>query len=405
MSRTHPTYHSSIFLAAGLTCLICTSCLDPFPLPDVSAGLLVVDASFTNDPGSNQVTLSFAGQVNQGSKPVQGAGVWITDDQGNRGDFRETGEGTYLPATDDFVGIQGREYVLHIVLSGGREYASDPCLLREVPPIDTLRWDLKQQPSPDNTRMLNGIEVYLDTHDPDNQVQYYLWKYDETWQSTVPYPITDIYLGDGKFQEVNNATWCFLESVSTEIMLESTRDLSESRIMDKSLVFISNETSRLWRQYWITVRQFGLSKEAYFYHEKLREITGQNGSIFDVQPFTLIGNISSTTDPEEIVMGYFLVSGVSVKTITVGMFQLPPEYQAKSPEETSCWQRARVANISTNPNIDNTIQRMEARTDLIFVGRIWETNIATGNDELVGLQFAPEECTTCQGINERPDWY
>ena len=48
---------------------------------------------------------------------------------------------------------------------------------------------------------------------------------------------------------------------------------------------------------------------------------------------------------------------------------------------------------------------MEARTDLIFVGRIWETNIATGNDELVGLQFAPEECTTCQGINERPDWY
>ena len=71
--------------------------------------------------------------------------------------------------------------------------------------------------------------------------------------------------------------------------------------MDKSLVFISNETSRLWRQYWITVRQFGLSKEAYFYHEKLREITGQNGSIFDVQPFTLIGNISRTTDLQGVV--------------------------------------------------------------------------------------------------------
>jgi hypothetical protein len=397
---------SSIYSLAGLITLLCTTCLDPFPLPDVSGGLLVVEATFTNEAESNRVLLSFAGQVNQGGEPVSGAGVSISDDQGNTGAFRESEKGQYLPADEDFIGIPGREYVLHIVLSNGREYRSAPCLFRDVPPIEQLRWDLQEQPSPDNTAMMKGIEFYLDTHDPDNRVRHYLWKYEETWQSNIPYPITDIYLGNGEFQEVNHSTWCFLQSRSSEIMLESTRDLSESRIQDKSLIFVSNETSRLSVQYRIRVQQFGLSEEAYFYLEKLKEITGQNGSIFDVQPFSLRSNIRSISHPDEIVMGYFLVSGVSVKTMTVGRYQLPPEYQARNPEQIACWQQARTANISTNPNIDWTIRRMEARTDLVFVGRIWESNIETGEDELVGLQFAPEECTTCEGINEKPeDWF
>jgi hypothetical protein len=403
MKLKNNSYRLSLFLASGFLALFCTTCLDPFPLPDVSGGLLVVEGTFTNDPGANMVKLSFAGNVNEGGLPVSGASVSVSDNLGNSGEFREEESGRYIPVNENFIGIEGRKYVLHVWLDNGRQYRSDSCLFREVPPIDELRWDLKQQPTLDNSRMLNGIEIYLDTHDPENRVQHYLWKYDEVWENSVPYPISDIYLGDGKFQAVDNGTACFLESGSREILMESTTDLSESRVKDKALIFISSETSRLWRRYLIRVRQFGLTEEAFFYHQKLQELTGQNGSIFDVQPFTLRGNVRNTAAPDEIVMGYFIVSGVSIKTLTVGRYQLPPEYKGINPEQTICWQTGRAYPHSATINFENIVSWMWRRRQLVFVGRIWESNIDTGEDEVVGYQFALEECTTCSGTSEKPE--
>ena len=102
-----------------------------------------------------------------------------------------------------------------------------------------------------------------------------------------------------------------------------TNDQEESLIRDYPIVFVSNESARLFRKYRIKVRQFGLSDEAYFYHNQLKEITSQTGSIFDKQPFSLFGNIRNVEDPSEMVMGYFIVSGVSTRTITIISSDLP----------------------------------------------------------------------------------
>ena len=105
-----------ILITSVILALLCTGCLEPISLPDVSRGYLVVEARFTDDPETNQVILSFAGTVNEDAVPVTSAMVYITDDQGGTGWFEESGEGLYLPQTHDFTGTTGRKYVLHIEL-------------------------------------------------------------------------------------------------------------------------------------------------------------------------------------------------------------------------------------------------------------------------------------------------
>ena len=129
------TYKLHIVITAVILVLFCNNCLDPFPLPDVSSGLLVVDARFTDDPDENRVVLSYAGQVNAGRSPVTGARVFVSDDLGNTGQFQEEERGIYVPVSEDYLGVEGRKYVLHIELDNGRQYRSDDCLFREVPPV------------------------------------------------------------------------------------------------------------------------------------------------------------------------------------------------------------------------------------------------------------------------------
>ena len=345
--------HSKIIIiTVGVLSMFCSTCLDPFPLPDLGSGNLVIEARFTDDAEANRVILSFAGRVNEADTLVTGAIVFVTDDMGGTVMFEEYEDGFYLPELGSPPGIAGREYVLHIELEDGRKYRSGDCILKDVPPIEEFSWQIAQNPSPDNTQILNGVEFILNTHDPENLVRNYLWSYDELWEEAIPYVIGEEYLGDSEFGWIYNPNRCFMDNVSSEIMIKSTNDQEGSLIRDYPIVFISNESARLFRKYRIKVRQFGLSEEAYFYHNQLREITSQTGSIFDKQPFTLFGNIRNVEDPEEMVMGYFIVSGVSTRTITIHSWDLPPDYRGSIARYLKCRTEAYVMSVAENSNFN-----------------------------------------------------
>jgi len=383
--------------------LLCNNCLDPFPLPDLNSGLLIIDARFTDNPEENRVVLSYAGMMNEGRSPVNGARVFVSDNFGNTGQFQEDERGLYLPVSEDYLGIAGRKYVLHIELNNGRQYRSDSCLFRDVPPIENLEWKTKQAPSPDNTKWLNGLEFSVDTRDPDNEIRYFLWTYDEAWETPIPTPILDIYLGDGEFRMVNDPNYCYTSDVSSDIRVKSTADQSESVIRDHPIAFISTESTRLTRKYWIRVRQFGLSEEAFFYHEKLQEMTEQTGSIFDKQPFTLRGNIRNIENPDEIVMGYFLVSGVSTSSVKINANDLPVGYAGVDERYTYCMRRSYIYNVDTNVDFEYIFNRLVPRWNLVFVSREWEETEMGFDSLLIGLRFAPEDCIDCWGFSEVPD--
>jgi len=400
------TIHKIAMIIPWGLALLCTSCLDPYPLPDVSSGLLVVDARFTNDPDANRVILSFAGQVNEGGIPISDAQVYIMDEEGNKEVCMESGIGVYIPDNEQFIGEVGRKYILDIELADGRRYLSDSSLFMDAPPIDELKWTLTEQPSDNNIDMLYGVDIRLSTHDPENQLKNYLWYYEEIWEVETPFPVLEEYDGNGRteqdFPRVDYTRDCYLSGRSYDIMMKTTRDQDESRIENLPIIFISNESSRLWRDYRIRVRQFGLSEEAWLYHEQLNEITSQNGSLFDKQPYRLRGNIRNANNPEEVVMGYFLTSVVSTETIEFSAWDLPDEYRGEYPLYWNCHNAADTFYISGRTNINWVINTYAPSRNLVFTHSVWSDPLDL-TPKLIGLFLVPRPCAFCEGTTETPE--
>ena len=118
--------------------------------------------------------------------------------------------------------------------------------------------------------------------------------------------------------------------------------------------------------------------------------------------------ITTTTNkklvPQRVcALGYFLASGVTTSSVTIQTTGLPPEYRARNEEFLKCIREARRINATLSSNMNQIFARIVPRLGQIFTNRIYEVNEITAEEEFVGLQFAPKECTTCQGTGKRPE--
>jgi hypothetical protein len=65
------------------------------------------------------------------------------------------------------------------------------------------------------------------------------------------------------------------------------------------------------------VNQYSISENEYLYWDKLRNIVEQVGSIYDITPASIPGNITCVEKPDETVLGYFSVSSVKSRRIFI----------------------------------------------------------------------------------------
>ena len=181
---------------------------------------------------------------------------------------------------------------------------SDFSQVQSTPLIDSVSWQNQN----------GGVQVYINTHDPLNNVKYYQWKYEETWEihsayrSSIQFKrdpqtglITGLELRNPLGIDDETIFRCWQSSLSSSILLGSTEKLNKNQIF-LPMVFIPQSNTKISVLYSINVKQYALSKSAYQFLEQLKKNTEQLGSIFDAQPSTLNGNIHCTTNNTEIVI-------------------------------------------------------------------------------------------------------
>jgi hypothetical protein len=289
--------------------ILTNSCISQFiPQTTQDQNLLVVEGLITDQPGNN--TIKINSSVPLGGKytavPVSGCNVSITDDVGNAYYLHETGKGIYV-ADQTFQGVIGRYYTLHILtnsLNNNLSYQSSPVLMKPVPPIDSVYAEMRviTQLAPDWPTG-EGVQIYLSTHDPENSCRFYRWEYVETWEFMLPYIVP------------NNICW--INANSDKISIKSTSSLSEDRIERFPLNLVTNKTDRLKIKYSILVNQYSLNQEEFSYWEKLKNLTEDVGSLYDIIPSSIPSNILCVEKPDEDVLGYFSVSAVKSKRIFI----------------------------------------------------------------------------------------
>jgi hypothetical protein len=239
-------------------------------------------------------------------KPYRGCTVTISDDLGNTCLLTENKPGEYIPDPEQFQGIAGRRYKLRIENNKPGDqnhvYESSFIELVQVPQIDSIYYEKVDIDS--HFGIVNGCQIYVDTHDPLNKCRNYRWEFSETWEFHLPFNAIDHSI-------------CWLTVNSEIINVKSTLLLEENRVTRFPLYFISPYSDRFQVKYSILVTQYSIDEQEYGYWSKVRNIAQEVGTLYDVTPASIAGNIYCTDDSTETVLGYFSVSSVCSKRIFI----------------------------------------------------------------------------------------
>lgn len=310
--------------------LIISGCITQFvPDTDEDPNLMVVEGLISDQPEVYTIKLSRSMPLGKKTtlKPLKGCTVIIKDNMGHTYTATESSTaGTYLTTPGTFQGVIGRIYTLHINTNNSTinhySYESMPMEMKAVPPIDSLFYEkVVIQEKTEHSSAKEGSQIYLNTHDPQGFCKFYRWDYIETWKFRVPYNVP------------NNTCW--ITNNSNEIDVKSMSVLAQNRISRFPLKFISNETDRLAVRYTILVNQYSLNEDEFTYWEKLQNISEEVGSLYDITPSSIPGNIFCIEDPAEQVLGFFSVSGKTSKRIYIDeSFRGLVNYYSDCPSDT-----------------------------------------------------------------------
>jgi hypothetical protein len=289
--------------------IVINGCTKQFvPKTSENEDLLVVEGLITDQPGQDTIKLSTSlplGVISS-AKPLSGCNVTISDDIGNIYSSKEIAAGTYI-INSPFRGVIGRLYTLHINTNESHHnlsYESFPVLMKPVPPIDSIYYEkVVLSQSSDGYPLIEGCQIYLNTHDPESRCRFFRWEFVETWEFKLPYFVTNKV--------------CWITKNSDKINIKNTSSISEDRIERLPLNFISNATDRLNLKYSILVNQYSLNEDEYYYWEKLNTQVENGGSLYDLIPASTLSNVRCIEKPSENVLGYFSVSAVRSKRIFI----------------------------------------------------------------------------------------
>jgi hypothetical protein len=301
-----------------LALVLLLACVKPYDFdPQRFDRVLVIDAALYDSEGPYTISIAYTYPLDTLlNDRVTDAAVWVKVNGANRVDFSEESPGIYT-SPNAFQGVTQTTYQLFIELSDGKTFESTPELLLASPEIDTIYGKYLERPDVDNLETVGGIQFFIDSKASNGSSKYYRYEWEEGYKIEVPYPAAY----ELKYTEKDTTVVvidslkspCYLENQSKGIFIGSTIGTTEERVIEYPIRYISDEMQELRTRYSILVKQYAISEAAYFFYKELKENNESGGSLFDQQPGTVFGNIKSSGDTDEPVLGFFEVSGVSEK--------------------------------------------------------------------------------------------
>jgi hypothetical protein len=290
-------------------------------MPEISESqeVLVINGMITDQPGPHHVFVSKSTPYNTPSfEPVSGCIVTVRDESGHIEYFLENGDGQYTADLPAFFLATGKSYSLHVITDDG-SYRSEYDTLLVCPPIDTLYFEVDKRGTSDPDVILGGLQFFSEVKGNDRASRNYRWLLEETWEYKTAYVADHFWSGTGPIlQQPSEAVYtCWKTHPIEQLFSSSTRHLSENALRRNPLNYVSNETPRLKIQYSLMVKQQSLTNSAFEYWNKMESQSGESGGLYETQPSSAIGNLSSDNQPEEKVLGLFYATQEQSKRITV----------------------------------------------------------------------------------------
>lgn len=365
-----------------------TNCVEPYQVVDgFNEDLLVVYASISNMEGPHYVSLSYSSSnVSEFNPPPANAKVKITDNLGNEVHLNHSGDGIYeTPAF--FRPVVGNSYTLHIE-NNSKTYESAPCLLREPACIDSLYYEA-------GTGIIDNLErpvlnLKVEASLCSDSETFLRWEVEEDWKTELQRPITMSMIDDNTFRFLDDPEfYCYKNDKITDINIASFENMTGNQITNINVgSLLSDESDRFLLRYRARVFQYSISKEEYVFLSQLKQTSEDVDNFFDRQPYELSGNIKCLTNPDESVLGFFQVDGVSTNDIYINLRDIE-HLGLPLPYHEIC--SVEMISVGTVPSLYEVYKEYIASGMWSFYGPSYSLD----GKVLLGIWFAKPECAIC----------
>lgn len=302
----------------------CSSCIERYypGEEELNIGSLAVSAHLSSIPGIQTIQLSRSVSVERSLfDPVSDCYLEVERSDGEIRIFEEEDPGYYSCDLDASFLRSGDEFRMSIITPEGKIYESDYERQYPARKIESVYYELETLPTADPAVQDPGIRFFVDFEIEKDSGRFLRWEMNETFEVHNPDYPTRMYGVDRRWYDIlSEEKWlkCWLYRDVNEIFTLDLKNVAGDFYKKFPLNFVSGSNRKLLEGYSLLVRQYSHSEGAFWYWNELAKNVQSKGGLFDTQPALTPSNIYNTGDEDELVIGYFSISGVSEQRIFVG---------------------------------------------------------------------------------------
>jgi hypothetical protein len=189
------------------------------------------------------------------------------------------------------------DYRLLITTKNNNQYASEFATPKITPAIDSIYWRSE----------VDGVHMYVASHDDESNTTYYKWDYEEAWEYHSSYKSNYVYNNGALLPRGDPLMFklykCWRSALLKDLRFASTQGLDADAI-NYPLSSFGQYSEQTSVRYSILVKQRALTKGEFDYLQLIQKNSTITGSLFDPMPSEIRGNIQSLGNTGEQVIGF-----------------------------------------------------------------------------------------------------
>lgn len=329
--------------------LFLSACVDPadIEIPPFQYQI-VVDGFITTDPGPYTVRMYRSRPLDKADLdrliPERFAKVTIKDDEGNSELLMEVLPGEYQSKPDGIRGVTGRSYHVEITTIDGKQYVSDPELIRPVGEVTAINYEFKDGGVSGILDEGDGFRIFADatgipgvedlvrlrmvaTYEVETFPQLRTRRVENGFIPD-PFPCSGYINQDDRLVKVGECTCCNCwVSVYDQIPSITDEQFTTNDIfIGQEVGFVESSRRTLYDKIHVEVQELSLSPNTYLFWKLVKAQKQGVSNIFQPPSGKLVGNVKGVGNTDK-PLGIFWAAGINKKSIFIDRDDIPYRVQ------------------------------------------------------------------------------
>lgn len=400
-----------------------SSCVIPYDFTqDTFKRMLVVEGYVSDRPGEHRVYLSWSSDFEEREFEQEKSALVTVIENGTREiPFMYQEEGYYAIPDSGFAAVPGNQYSLKIEVNN-HTYHSDEVEILPSADIDSLNFthDVYYQSGEQVER--KTLRLQVTTKEVPDASRYYRYIKEETWLTiatesrnrkiTPRFILQDGVPIDVEWDVIDfeNITYCWPTAEGRGISIATTEGLSSNKLIHQTVGGVNLYSDKLLYKYSALIRQFSIPKEAHHFLSLMKEFSEGEGTLFEVQPGFVEGNIRSVSHEDEKVIGIFYASAVKEARIFIRLVDLDLYYRSVVISHARSCENETVGLpiVDSIPDQHLTEKLLMLRDSMMAKrGLVISDVLFEGMPGTDVVYLSNNVCVDCRGrgTNVKPEWW